>query len=681
MRLSVGIWVVLLVAIGVVVTDAKMSEEQIKIVRKLPVKLEYQDNLIQHYDEVRSWVVSHTLSAPTPARASVPCFACRVLMNVVIELLRASEDIGGIVAILKLLACEALDVIDALHKDVCTGAIDMYAENLHYIVDNNPKLKAIDVCLVLLGKSGEDCDGERTEEFYNWVIRIKGDKPAILNPDPVPANTVPVKVLQLTDIHLDLDYVAGKDTKCGKPMCCQAWEADGVDDASSAGPHGDFKCDMPISAMNELFEYSAAIEGYDYDFVMMTGDIPPHNVWNTTLLGNLEHFKSTNDKLLRLFPTDRSIPVYPVLGNHEPHPCNLYPPRSVWDVSDFDKSWMYNAFAEAYADQIKDPVAIEQFRQTGYYTIKHKDTNLRIVVINTNFGYTMNFWLLYKLDDPEGQLQWLSDTLEAAEVSNEKVFILGHMPPGSGSCWGTWSAQFERIILRYEAIIMAQFYGHTHNDAVQIFYDSSARPARPANSLYIGASTTAHTNLNPGFKVYHVDGGRGADSTWEIMDHETWIYNLTEANANVEPNGAMPWKLMYKAKETFNMGSFRPKDLDDLAYRMLFNEDLFANYHRFYHKDSDVRGSCTSSSCRLDYICDMVIANTNDYKHCDRFRAYFLIGETTTATQPTGGSETTAETTSETTESTTESTTAGSVTTSSRLIQLLITAVFVISQV
>lgn len=48
MRLSVGIWVVLLVAIGVVVTDAKMSEEQIKIVRKLPVKLEYQDNLIQH---------------------------------------------------------------------------------------------------------------------------------------------------------------------------------------------------------------------------------------------------------------------------------------------------------------------------------------------------------------------------------------------------------------------------------------------------------------------------------------------------------------------------------------------------------------------------------------------------------------------------------------------------------
>lgn len=313
---------------------------------------------------------------------------------------------------------------------------------------------------------------------------------------------------------------------------------------------------------------------------MMTGDIPPHNIWNTTLLGNLEHYKRTNDRLLKLFPTDRSVPIYPVLGNHEPHPCNLYPPRSVWNESNFDKSWMYNAFADAYADQIKDPVALAQFRQTGYYTIKHKDTNLRIIAINTNFGYTLNFWLFYHLPDAEGQLQWLSNTLEAAEASNEKVFILGHMPPGSSDCWSTWSAQFERIIVRYEATIMAQFYGHTHNDAVQIFYDSSEKPPRPANSLYIGASTTALTNLNPGFKVYYADGGRGADSTWEIMDHETWIYNLTEANTNVEPNGPMPWKKMYSAKEAFNMTSFRPKDFDGLAKRMLFDDKLFAMYHR-----------------------------------------------------------------------------------------------------
>lgn len=116
----------------------------------------------------------------------------------------------------------------------------------------------------MLGKEG-NCGGVPTPQFFNWTINIKGGKPPVENRPYLPDNVQTVKILQLTDIHLDLDYEIGKNTKCGKPMCCQSWEADGVDSSSSAGPHGDYKCDMPRSAMEELFEKSANMEGYVSD--------------------------------------------------------------------------------------------------------------------------------------------------------------------------------------------------------------------------------------------------------------------------------------------------------------------------------------------------------------------------------------------------------------------------------
>jgi sphingomyelin phosphodiesterase len=186
-------------------------------------------------------------------------------------------------------------------------------------------------------------------------------------------------------------------------------------------------------------------------------------------------------------------------------------------------------------------------------------------------------------------------------------------------------------VIRYESIIKAQFYGHTHNDETAIFFDSSEDPPRPANSYFIGVSTTAYTDINPGYKVFHADGGRGEESTWEIMDHETFIYNLTEAN-NAPVGSALPWKKLYGAKETFGLKSFRPVDLYDLAYRMLFDDTLFQNYWKAYQKDSHTKNKCTSDECMLDYVCDMVIANSGDYSHCEKMQRFHTEGPTEATT-------------------------------------------------
>lgn len=57
-------------------------------------------------------------------------------------------------------------------------------------------------------------------------------------------------------------------------------------------------------------------------------------------------------------------------------------------------------------------------------------------------------WLLINNVDPVAQLQWLVETLAAAEAAGEAVHILGHIPSGEGDCEHTWSHVFNQIVYR-----------------------------------------------------------------------------------------------------------------------------------------------------------------------------------------------------------------------------------------
>lgn len=51
----------------------------------------------------------------------------------------------------------------------------------------------------------------------------------------------------------------------------------------------------------------------------------------------------------------------------------------------------------------------------------------------------------------------------------------------------------------------AQFFGHTHTDEFEIFYDMKDN-SRPFGIGYLGPSATTFTYMNPGYRVYYVDG-------------------------------------------------------------------------------------------------------------------------------------------------------------------------------
>lgn len=52
---------------------------------------------------------------------------------------------------------------------------------------------------------------------------------------------------------------------------------------------------------------------------MWTGDIPPHDSWNQTREGNLQHLKETSQIIAKYF---KGIPIYPSVGNHESCPVD-----------------------------------------------------------------------------------------------------------------------------------------------------------------------------------------------------------------------------------------------------------------------------------------------------------------------------------------------------------------------
>lgn len=63
------------------------------------------------------------------------------------------------------------------------------------------------------------------------------------------------------------------------------------------------------------------------------------------------------------------------------------------------------------------------------------------------------------------------------------------------------------LTFRYESTITAQFFGHTHFDEFSLFYDPKDL-GRAVGVSYISPSVTPFINLNPGYRIYYVDGDR-----------------------------------------------------------------------------------------------------------------------------------------------------------------------------
>ena len=336
-------------------------------------------------------------------------------------------------------------------------------------------------------------------------------------PKPVSKKQL-VRILHITDIHLQLTYKYGSVVDCGQVMCCRA---DSTPSANAtdmgARPYGERTCDAPIELLESAMQ---AIKELDPKPVLtvFTGDIPDHDISGNTKESVVEAVRTT----LNVFKKYGHDNILLAVGNHLPSPVNYFP---TWNVSNTRDAWIYHLHGN-YMHNMLNATESERFRGLGYYSMRPFE-GLKIIVVNMNFMYTLNFFSYLQSSDsvePKTMVEWLAAEVLDSKQRNEPYYLVGHQAV-AGDTLAEYGHRIYEIIQQYPPA--ASFWGHTHKDEFQIFYkDERNRNSQTALSVgYIGPSITPFTDGNPSFRVYEVDS-----ETFEIMDSLTYQMNLDDAH-------------------------------------------------------------------------------------------------------------------------------------------------------
>ncbi|KAJ5761179.1 hypothetical protein N7520_008335 [Penicillium odoratum] len=368
-------------------------------------------------------------------------------------------------------------------------------------------------------------------------------------PKPKPANAhAPkasgerVKVLHMSDFHLDARYAVSSEANCSSKLCCRS---DNHNDHSEdevlipATPYGNFKCDTPydlgLAALQSVGPLTGTGEVH-YDehlaWTIYTGDLVSHD---PELQTSHEYLEYTETSIFQMFREYLTGPVFVTLGNHDSAPSNIDSPHSLPGRLGEQSSWKYEHVARLWQHEgwISNQTADEAATHYGGYSIK-TNYGLRIISINTDFWYRANILNFINTTNPDnsGMFSWMINELQKAEDAGERVWIIGHVLSG----WDGYNPLpdptnlFYQIVDRYSPHVIANtFWGHNHEDQFMVYYANNGTDRNADTALstgWVGPSVTPMTNLNSGYRLYEVDTG-----DFNIYEAYTFFSNVSAYSA------------------------------------------------------------------------------------------------------------------------------------------------------
>ncbi|KAL8736504.1 MAG: hypothetical protein Q9166_000296 [cf. Caloplaca sp. 2 TL-2023] len=447
-----------------------------------------------------------------------------------------------------------------------------------------------------------------------------------LFPKPKPANvTAPkpsgerVKVLHLSDFHLDPRYVVASEANCSSGLCCRPdVHATGftLPDIQQPAPlYGAFRCDTPyylgLAALQSIGPLTETSADDPLAWTIYTGDLVSHDTQNQLSRAYVEY---TEYSIYDMFKAYIGSPVFAVLGNHDSNPEAIDAPYSEPDGLGQQFSWNYDHVAGLWQlnGWLNSTDADEARVHYGAYSVKNQ-YGLRIITLNTDFWYKSNYLNYYNMTNPDvsGMQAFLIQELQAAEDAGERVWILGHVLTG----WdGTNPLPnptdlFYQIIDRYSPHVIANvFFGHTHEDEFMIYYANNGSDISSSNALttgWIGPSVTPLTNLNSGFRMYEVDTGN-----FDVYNAYTWYSNVSDFG-RLDPTVTGPtYRFEYSTRNTYNIGWPASAPLNATYWHavtvaMEKNHDLVSIFNTLEGKSSVKSPNCTNDACAQAKICYM----------------------------------------------------------------------------
>ncbi|XP_067674932.1 sphingomyelin phosphodiesterase A-like [Haliotis asinina] len=511
-----------------------------------------------------------------------------------VEVIASQDVIDGAVSdsqdVIDGAVSDSHDVIDGAvsdNQDVIDGAVS----DSHDVIDGAVSQDIIDIPMT---ERQDQLQHNTFDTLETSLFNISKEPVKAHTPhDATPSLSDPIRIVQIADVHLDRLYTEGSATDCRMPICCRE-ELSGT---GSAAKFGDYNCDVPMRTVEAVLSHIAALDPQP-DFVIYTGDSPPHDIWEESWSIQLNADLHVINTIKFYLP---GVPVYPVLGNHESFPqSEYYQPHQEYKTLNLKTAEWWQQLFDIPADQLRN------IQYSAYYTTLVQP-GLRILTINTDYWYSLNFYSLlnHKVPAYREQLKFIDDTLRNASEYNEKVIIAGHIPPGDFWAHGQYGDILTEITNKYAAVIVMNVFSHTHHDEFELITDPSD-PSRPSGVVFIAPSVTTQTRTNPSYRVYQLDR-----ETFQVLDYDQYYLNLTKANAE----GVPTLQLSYSARSEYDIPNLSPQSLYSLVNRFATDRSLFDRYMRNKYVQSGQGGECCFL-CRHVEICRMSSIATLTYHNC-----------------------------------------------------------------
>jgi hypothetical protein len=211
-------------------------------------------------------------------------------------------------------------------------------------------------------------------------------KPKPANCKAPPASGKRVKVLHISDFHLDPRYKASAEANCSSGLCCRGNNGPITGQITFPAPlYGSFKCDTPydlvLAALAAVGPLTGTGSSSPLAWTVYTGDLVSHDPQSELSRAYVEY---TETSIYGMFKSYITGPVFAALGNHDSNPEAIDAPHSLPGPLGQQQSWNYDHVAGLWQHEGWIDAKTAQEARTHYagYSIK-THYGLRVITFNT----------------------------------------------------------------------------------------------------------------------------------------------------------------------------------------------------------------------------------------------------------------------------------------------------------
>jgi sphingomyelin phosphodiesterase acid-like 3 len=364
-------------------------------------------------------------------------------------------------------------------------------------------------------------------------------------------------------------------------------------------------------------------------FVAMSGDLISHAFQckfttlfpDSTTAAYTAFVEKTLDYVIneldKSFP---NLPVYVAMGNNDSD-CGDYRLDAHSDFLRVTGKEVTRNFPAS-----ERPAAEESFAAGGYYsvTLPAPIENTRLLVLNDIF-MSSNYATCAGKPDPgaaESQLIWLRQQLAEARANKQKIWVMGHIPPGVDLystasrmvdvCGGRSPVMFlaseklADVLAEYGDVVELAIFAHTHMDELRLLKaeGQGASAGKGVAVKLIPSISPIHGN-HPSITLAQVD-----PSTAALVDYKVFaVSNQTGVDAK--------WDEEYDFARSFHQAEFTSSSVSQLIARFAADPVAKVQTSQSYIENFSV--GCASPLLRLawpQYVCTLSNYTAESFRSC-----------------------------------------------------------------